>query len=173
MKLPPMRRHLSSLQEKTDLRAGSITRLEPLVPWCSDPVSIPDWPLHPNVPGMRPVNNLLSVSAEAEHPNFVNPPKGELKRKREQTPSDKRYGEPDSQDPAANAGRSLQSMNGSTVTLRAYARSTAPSGTIPVSRYRQSAIRSFRARATIPIFRTRPFPFPNFFSYQRASSLSG
>ena len=28
---------------------------------------------------MKPVNNLLSVSAEAEHPNFVNPPKGELK----------------------------------------------------------------------------------------------
>jgi len=27
-----------------------------------------------------PVNNLLSVSTEVEHPNFVNPPKGELKR---------------------------------------------------------------------------------------------
>jgi hypothetical protein len=27
---------------------------------------------------VKPVNNLLSVSAEAEHPNFVNPPKGEF-----------------------------------------------------------------------------------------------
>jgi hypothetical protein len=31
---------------------------------------------------MKPVNNLLSVSAEAEHPNFVNPPKGEFEARR-------------------------------------------------------------------------------------------
>jgi hypothetical protein len=29
-----------------------------------------------------PVNNLLSVSTEVEHPNYVNPPKGEVKRER-------------------------------------------------------------------------------------------
>ena len=31
---------------------------------------------------MTPVNNLLSVPAEAEHPNFVNPPKGEFEARR-------------------------------------------------------------------------------------------
>ena len=44
-----------------------------------EPATI-DWPLLPNVPSVTPENNLLSVSAEAEHPNFVNPPKGEMKR---------------------------------------------------------------------------------------------
>lgn len=47
---------------------------------CSPPLT--DLPLLPNVPGELPVNNLLSVSAEAEHPNFVNPPKGEFEARR-------------------------------------------------------------------------------------------
>lgn len=38
--------------------------------------SATDWSLRSIVPGPKPVNYLLSVSAEAEHPNFVNPPKG-------------------------------------------------------------------------------------------------
>ena len=39
--------------------------------------------------------------------------------------------------------------------------STAPSGTVPVSRYRHNATSSFRASATIPIFRKRIPPWPN------------
>ena len=35
-------------------------------------------------------------------------------------------------------------------------------GMIPASRYRQNAINSFRAKATIPILRMRLLPFPNF-----------
>jgi hypothetical protein len=35
---------------------------------------------------MTPVNNLLSVSTEAEHPNFVNPPKGECEARRRADP---------------------------------------------------------------------------------------
>jgi hypothetical protein len=31
---------------------------------------------------LTPVNNLLSVSTEAEHPNFVNPPRGEYEARR-------------------------------------------------------------------------------------------
>jgi hypothetical protein len=69
-----------------------------------------DWPLLPNVPGVTPENNLLSVSAKAEHPNLVNPPKGELKRGWERTPSNLRCRERGSRDPTANAGRSLQSV---------------------------------------------------------------
>ena len=163
-----MRRHLSSLQEKTDLRAGSITRLEPLVPWCSDLVSIPDWPLHPNVPGMRPVNNLLSVSAEAEHPNFVNPPKGELKRRRERTPSDKRYREPDSRDPATNAGRSLQSMNGSTVTLQGAMRGARR----PPERFLSRDTATARSRAFAPERRFRSSA-PGYFHFRTSSRTSG
>lgn len=53
------------------------------------------------------------------------------------------------------------------------ARSSAPCGTKPVSTKRQSAIRSFRANATIPTFAARP-PFPLKRSrYQPASSLEG
>jgi hypothetical protein len=35
---------------------------------------------------MTPVNNLLSVSTEVEHPNFVNPPKGECEARRRADP---------------------------------------------------------------------------------------
>ena len=43
---------------------------------------------------------------------------------------------------------------------------TAPSGTSPTSTNRQSAIRSFLASATIPIFRSRLLPPPNRSRYQ-------
>jgi len=65
---------------KSNSRTRSITRL--LAVWISKRVPpSTDWPLLPTVPGVTPVNNLLSVSAKAEHPNFVNPPKGEVKRR--------------------------------------------------------------------------------------------
>jgi hypothetical protein len=55
----------------------------------------------------------------------------------------------------------------------AYAFSCAPSGTVPVSTYRQSAMRSFRARATMPMRRIRFPPPPNRSRYQRLSALVG
>jgi hypothetical protein len=51
--------------------------------------------------------------------------------------------------------------------------SCAPSGTVPVSTYRQSAMRSFRARATMPMRRIRFPPPPNRSRYQRLSALVG
>src|SRR5262249_58162701 len=43
----------------------------------------------------------------------------------------------------------------------------APAGTSPCSRYFHKAIKSFRAKATMPIFRLRPLPPPNRRWYQR------
>jgi len=51
--------------------------------------------------------------------------------------------------------------------------STAPSGTMPASRNRQSAIKSFRARATIPILRSRLLPWPKRAWYHFDRALSG
>jgi hypothetical protein len=50
---------------------------------------------------------------------------------------------------------------------------TAPAGNSPVFKYFQRAINSFRARATIPTFRHRLFPWANRCMYQWLSSLSG
>lgn len=41
-------------------------------------------------PSGSPVSNLLSVSTQVEHPNFVNPPKAKLKQGEERTPSNER-----------------------------------------------------------------------------------
>ncbi len=108
------------------------------------------------------MNNLLSVSTEVEHPNFVNPPKGEVKRGGS--------GPLLIDGAGSEALETRQQMRAAppvlaegTITPVSYARSTAPSGTIPVSRYRQNAINSLRARATMPIFRTRLDSFPNLF----------
>jgi hypothetical protein len=49
----------------------------------------------------------------------------------------------------------------------------APSGITPCSTYRQSAMSSLRANATIPMRRSRRLPRPNFSSYQRVSVLVG
>ena len=51
--------------------------------------------------------------------------------------------------------------------------SSAPAGKTAVSRNLHSAINSFRANATIPIFRIRLLPEPNRRSYHFESSLSG
>jgi hypothetical protein len=51
--------------------------------------------------------------------------------------------------------------------------STAPAGGVPVFRYFHNSIRSFRASATIPIFRIRVLPLPYRSPYHRLSSLSG
>jgi len=51
--------------------------------------------------------------------------------------------------------------------------STAPAGGVPVCRYFQSSIRSFRASATIPIFRSRALPLAYRSRYHRLNSLSG
>jgi hypothetical protein len=51
--------------------------------------------------------------------------------------------------------------------------STAPSGMTPVSRYRHSSIRSFLAKATIPMRRIRLLPCPNRSSYHLVNLLSG
>jgi hypothetical protein len=56
---------------------------------------------------------------------------------------------------------------------RAYATFTiAPVGTTPVVRYRQSAITSLRATATMPIRRAR-FPLPKFVRYHAVRALCG
>jgi hypothetical protein len=50
---------------------------------------------------------------------------------------------------------------------------TAPFGISPCSTYRHSAMSSFRARATIPMRRSRRLPRPNFSSYHCVSALVG
>lgn len=120
------------------------------------------------------MNYLLSVSAEAEHPNFVNPPKGEFEARQRSGPLLTNGAESELSRPDGKCGPPLQSVvDGVVVRLPDYPRTTAPSGMIPVSRYRQNAINSFRAKATMPILRMRLFPSPNFLSYQRASALLG
>jgi hypothetical protein len=110
---------------------------------------------------MTPVNNLLSVSTEVEHPNFVNPPKGEGEARERSGPlltngtqrvtlQTRWLCEP------------LPPVEDERWRARGQARSTAPSGMIPASRYRQNAINSFRAKATMPILRMRLLPCPNF-----------
>jgi len=54
------------------------------------------------------VSNLLSVSTEVEHPNFVNPPKAKLKQGEERTPSNERFQERALETRWPNASRSLQ-----------------------------------------------------------------
>jgi hypothetical protein len=44
-------------------------------------------------PSQSPVSNLLSVSTQVEHPNFVNPPKAKLKQGEERAPSNERFQE--------------------------------------------------------------------------------
>ena len=51
--------------------------------------------------------------------------------------------------------------------------SWAPSGTSPVSRYRHNAIKSLRARATIPTLRIRLLPLPKRRRYHWDSALVG
>ena len=79
------------------------------------------------------MNYLLSVSAEAEHPNFVNPPKGVCEARRSGPlltfGAESQALETRSQMRAAPA-----SVTERDPSLRRYARSTAPSGMTPVSR---------------------------------------
>jgi hypothetical protein len=49
----------------------------------------------------------------------------------------------------------------------------APFGGSPVSRYFHNAINRFRAKATIPTFRSRQFPLPKRRRYHRLNSLVG
>ena len=49
--------------------------------------------------------------------------------------------------------------------------SCAPTGTVPVSTYRQSATSNLRASATMPIFRARRLPPPNRRWYHRVNAL--
>lgn len=51
--------------------------------------------------------------------------------------------------------------------------SCAPTGTAPVSTYRQSATSNLRASATMPIFRARRLPPPNRRWYHCVSALVG
>ncbi len=54
-----------------------------------------------------PENNLLSVSVETEHPNFVNPPKGEVEQFVEAGPFLLSVPRVALSRPVVNAGRSL------------------------------------------------------------------
>jgi len=85
---PPVRRHKSSPPKRLSSEQDQLHGAFPLR-FASNPATC-DWPLLPNVPDVAPVNNLVSVSAEAEHPNLVNPPKREVKRGWERTLMDAR-----------------------------------------------------------------------------------
>ena len=73
-----MLNHLSSSPAKNEYCACAITRRIAVALFGK--YFVVDWSLRSHVPSQWPVNYLLSVSTVIEHPNLVNPLKGELKR---------------------------------------------------------------------------------------------
>ena len=104
-------------------------------------------------------------------------PRAKVKRGGERTPSNERYRALSVRE-ALETRRQMRAAPASLCQKRhpsrgSYPRSTAPSGIRPVSRKRQSAIKSFRASATMSIFRMRLLPCPNRFTYHWGSALVG